>query len=129
VIFMMRKPFLLKIFDAANMQRWNDKISPVELRELDKQAHKMIIAYVLGKFEEEKNNENIDWIEIIEGGIFELLQRIYVTDLKPTLFNEIKKDSEKYKELNEWVCKQIKPLMDSIGENENFYNKFEKYFN
>jgi len=44
---MIRKAFLEKIFDAANMQRWNDKIRPVELRELDKQAHKMIIAYFL----------------------------------------------------------------------------------
>lgn len=51
---MIRKPLLLKIYEMANMQRWNDKIRPVELRELDKQAHKMIIAYVLGKFEEEK---------------------------------------------------------------------------
>ena len=44
---MLRKPLLLKIFDAANMQRWNDKIRPVELRELDKQAHKMVIAYLI----------------------------------------------------------------------------------
>lgn len=44
---MIRKPFLLKIFESADMQRWNDKIRPVDLRELDKQAHKMIIAYVL----------------------------------------------------------------------------------
>ncbi len=46
---MLRKPLLLKIFDAANMQRWNDKILPVELRELDKQAHKMVIAYLISK--------------------------------------------------------------------------------
>ena len=34
---------------AASMQRWNDHIRPVELTELDKQAHKMVIAYVLAK--------------------------------------------------------------------------------
>jgi len=33
------KDFILKILDAASMQRWNDKIRPVDLRELDKQAH------------------------------------------------------------------------------------------
>ena len=38
-------------WSEANMQRWNDKIRPVELRELDKQAHKMVIAYLIGKFE------------------------------------------------------------------------------
>ena len=51
---MIRKALLLKIFDAAYMQRWNDKIRPVDLIELDKQAHKMVIAYFLGKFEEGK---------------------------------------------------------------------------
>lgn len=38
---MIRKALLLKIFSAAYMQRWNDKIRPIELIELDKQAHKM----------------------------------------------------------------------------------------
>ena len=78
---MIRKALLLKIFDAAYMQRWNDKVRPVEMIELDKQAHKMIIAYFLGKFEE--NTKGFIWIEIIEGGIFELLQRLVITDLKP----------------------------------------------
>ncbi len=32
-------------YSMQSMQRWNDKIRPVDLRELDKQAHKMIIAY------------------------------------------------------------------------------------
>ena len=68
----IRKGFILKLFDGANIQRWNDKIRPVELTELDKQAHKMIIAYVLGKYEE--NNSDFNWIDIIEGSIFEYLE-------------------------------------------------------
>ena len=51
----IRKGLALRIFDGANMQRWNDKICPVELRELNKQTHKMVIAYVLEKFEESKD--------------------------------------------------------------------------
>lgn len=62
---MIRKALLLKIFDAAYMQRWNDKIRPIELIELDKQAHKMVIAYFLGKFEEGKSE--FHWIDLIEG--------------------------------------------------------------
>ena len=84
---MITKAFLEKIYEAASMQRWNDKVRPVDLRELDKQAHKMIIAYVIGK-EEERVNE-VDWCEIIEGGIFEFLQRLILTDLKPQIFNDI----------------------------------------
>lgn len=49
---MIKKALLETIYDSASMQRWNDKIRPVELRELDKQAHKMVIAYVIGKIEE-----------------------------------------------------------------------------
>jgi len=121
----IKRRFLLKIFDSANMQRWNDKIRPVELRELDKQAHKMIITYVLGKFEKEKNSKDFNWINIIEGGIFEFLQRLVVTDLKPQLFYRIKQDPDKYKELNKWVYKQVEPIISSIGS--NFCKKFKNY--
>ena len=40
-----------RFYEAASMNRWNDHIRPVELTELDKQAHKMVIAYVIAKFE------------------------------------------------------------------------------
>jgi putative hydrolase of HD superfamily len=120
----IRKGLLLKIYDAASMQRWNDKIRPVELRELDKQAHKMVIAYVLGKFEE--GNPNFSWIEVIEGGLFEFLQRIILTDLKPQIFYKIKEDRNKYNKLNEWVYDQLVPIMSPLGG--NFSKKFRSYF-
>lgn len=107
------------------MQRWNDKIRPVELRELDKQAHKMIIAYILGKYEDEENNDDFDWIEIIEGGIFEFLQRIVVTDLKPQLFHKIKEDQAKYTKLNDWVYKEIDPIIAPIGN--GFRERFKNH--
>lgn len=121
---MMRKALILKIFDAANMQRWNDKIRPVELRELDKQAHKMMIAYFLGKFEEER--QGFDWIEIIEGGLFEFLQRLVLTDLKPQIFYEMAKDREKYRKLNEWVYDRLESLISPLGE--DFCARFREYF-
>jgi putative hydrolase of HD superfamily len=120
----IRKPLLLKIFDAANMQRWNDKIRPVELRELDKQAHKMVIAYLIGKCEED--TEGFDWIEIIEGGMFEFLQRLVVTDLKPQVFYKIKEDRSRYEQLNKWVYAQLEPMISPLGE--GFCSKFRDYF-
>ncbi len=121
---MVRKGLLLKIYDAAFMQRWNDKIRPVELRELDKQAHKMIIAYVLGKFEEE--NPDFNWMEVIEGGFFEFLQRIILTDLKPQVFHRIKEDQSKYRQLNDWVYAQLNPIISPLGE--EFNARFTTYF-
>jgi len=121
---MIRKSFLLKVYDAANMQRWNDKIRPVELRELDKQAHKMVFAFVLGKLNE--NERGFDWIKIIEGGIFEFLQRLVVTDIKPQIFHKIKGDPEKLRQLNDWVFRQLKPIISPIGN--NFSERFVEYF-
>ncbi len=121
---MIRKALILKIHDAASMQRWNDKIRPVELRELDKQAHKMLISYILGKFEE--NNPEFNWIEIIEGGLFEFLQRIIVTDLKPQIFHRIREDRTKYEQLNRWVFDQLAPIMLPLGE--PICERFQKYF-
>ncbi len=121
---MIRKSLLLRLFDSAYMQRWNDKIRPLELVELDKQGHKMIIAYVLGKYEEKKGD--FSWIEIIEGGIFELLQRIVITDLKPTILYEFKKNEDKYKKLNQWVFKELESVISPLGE--DFSDRFRAYF-
>jgi putative hydrolases of HD superfamily len=120
----MRKAFILKIQDAASMQRWNDKIRPVELRELDKQAHKMIIAYFLGKFEE--GRADFDWVEVIEGGLFELLQRLVITDLKPQVLDRIKGDRARYAQLNEWVFQRLEPILSPLGR--ELSEKFKGHF-
>jgi len=121
----VKKPLLLKIFEAASMQRWNDQIRMVELTELDKQAHKMIAAYVLGRFEESESSRQINWTSIIEAGLFEFLQRIVLTDLKPPLFYEIKRDKEKYLKLNTWVYDRIYPFIECLGQ--YFCNRFKNY--
>ncbi len=121
---MIRKALLFKIYDAANMQRWNDKIRPVELRELDKQAHKMVIAYILGKFEEA--NPAFDWLRVIEGGIFEFLQRTVLTDLKPQIFYKIKEDRERYAQLNGWIYEQLAPIISPLGA--QFEEGYRSYF-
>ena len=120
---MIRKALAQRIFDAANMQRWNDKICPVELRELDKQAHKMVIAYLLGKFEE---GEGFDWMEVMEGGIFEFLHRLVLTDLKPQILYKIKEDRSKYEQLNRWIYQQLEPVLAPLGR--DFCLRFRNYF-
>lgn len=121
---MLTKDLLLRLFDAAYMLRWNDKVRPVDLVELDKQAHKMVIAYVLGKLQEKERG--VDWIEIIEGGIFELLQRMVVTDIKPPIFHRIRADAAKYQLLNQWVYRELEPLLQPLGR--DFAARFQAYF-
>jgi len=112
--------FLLKIYEAASMQRWNDQIKTVEFTELDKQAHKMIVAYILGRCEEDlgaeaKEKVKLDWISVIETGIFDFLKRIVLTDLKPPLIYKIKEDKKKYRKLNQWVFDRVSPFVQVMG--------------
>lgn len=122
---MINSALLLKLYEAASMQRWNDQIRSVELTELDKQAHKMVVAYVLAKLEQDRGTKEINWVEIVESGIFEYLQRIVLTDLKPPLFHRIKEDREKYIKLNEWVYGSIYPVISCLGE--DFCGRFRGY--
>ena len=121
---------LLKIYEAASMQRWNDQIKTIELTELDKQSHKMIVAYILGRCEEDlsagdKEKVQIDWISVIETGIFDFLKRIILTDLKPPLIYKIKEDNKKYRKLNQWVFKRISPFVQDLGS--DFIEKLKKH--
>jgi putative hydrolase of HD superfamily len=120
---MITKDLILRIFSAANILRWNDHIRPSDFFELDKQSHKMIIAYIIAKFEEE-NGKTVDWIKLIEGGIFEFFQRIMLTDLKPEVFREIM--SKKEKELNKWVLGNLKRDLDALPV--GFGQRCYKYF-
>ena len=123
---MFGKGFVYLIYEAASIQRWNDHIRPLEFTEIDKQAHKAIIALLLAKFEEEENKRKIDWKKLIEGLIFEILHRIKLTDIKPTVFHRVM--LKKRKELNDWVFKELEQPLRDIERGE-FYNRFKTYFN
>ena len=120
---MFSESLIKKIFSSANLQRWNDHIRPVELSEIDKQSHKMIIAYLIGKYQEDFGDE-VRWKELIEGSIFELLHRIVLTDLKPSVFYMIME--EKKEEINSWVFDQLDVHIKKIGG--GFKEKFLRYF-
>lgn len=98
---------LNEFFKGFTVQRWNDKIRTIELLEIDKHAHKMFVAYVLGKYEED-NGTKVNWIEIIYGGIFELLRRIIISDIKSPIYYRIQTDyPDTFQKLNDWVFSKI----------------------
>lgn len=117
------KALLELIHQGAHIQRWNDHIRPKGFTELDKQAQKMVIAYILAKFEEDDKKVVINWRNLIEGGIFEYLQRIVLTDIKPPIFYKLM--SEHGEKLNMWVLKQLKDRLLIIPD--NFFEKFQSY--
>jgi len=121
----MNKALSLRFYEAASMQRWNDQIRVVDLTELDKQAHKMIVAYVLAKLEHDLGTPGLDWVQIVEAGIFEYLQRTVLTDIKPPLFHRIKENKDKYERLNLWVYDTLEPEISCIGQ--DFCARFKSY--
>jgi putative hydrolase of HD superfamily len=122
----MIEKLIERFFEAASMQRWNDHIRPVELTELDKQAHKMVIAYVIAKIEEDKKGKgHIDWLNLIESFIFEFLYRLVLTDIKPPVFHRMM--AERRQELNNHVLNELKDDLDYLND-EKFKHKFESYF-
>ena len=120
---MVTKGLIERFFEAASIQRWNDHVRPVEFTELDKQAHKMVIAYVVARFEETERETKVDWIRLVEGGLFEFLQRVILTDIKPPVFHKMM--TRKGRELNEWVLRQLD--CDIAGLKGDFGEHFREY--
>lgn len=109
------------LYDSASIRRWNDQVRPMDFSELDKQAHKMVIAYVLARFEDEvAGRPAIDWLKLIEGGMFEMLHRIILTDIKPPVFYKMM--AEKGPELNEYVLQRLDAEVGAVkgGFRERF---------
>ena len=127
---MMRESFLRFVYEAAGMQRWNDHIRPHKgFTELDKQAHKMFFAYIIGIFEEEENQQ-VNWTNLIEGAIFEFFHRVLLTDIKPPIFHKL---MEKHgNQLNHLVIEKLREkgifeLDEGIEERLKSYLFDEQY--
>ena len=107
------------IFSSASIQRWNDYPRMVDLVELDKQAHKFIIAFFIAKLE-----KDINYTHLIEAGIFEFLRRVVVTDIRPDVFR--KALQKKGKEINSWVLSKLESSLIDIDDG-SFFQKFKEY--
>ena len=77
----MEKSFALKIFEGFSIQRWNDLVRPFDLVEMDKAAEKMVLVYLMGKYEEH-NGHKINWYWMIYASLFDLLRKIALCDIK-----------------------------------------------
>ena len=112
-----------RFFDAVNMHRWNDHLRPLDLTEVDKQAHKAAIAWVLGMYEKYENGTDIDWQRLIEHGMFSFLKRTVLTDLKPQLLHRM--EDEKFDEVNDYVIAEVKTGIPDMEP--SLLKRFEDY--
>ncbi|MGE4551480.1 MAG: HD domain-containing protein [Desulfovibrionaceae bacterium] len=115
----IRKSLLELVFSGSFMKRWNDKLRPMELVEVDKQAHKMLTAWVLFALysrdmdvEERRSLGEL----VVEGGLFEYLHRLVITDIKPPVYYRIKANRADYRRLIEWVLGKLAPRIALLGE-------------
>ncbi|MFZ5813563.1 MAG: HD domain-containing protein [Thermodesulfobacteriota bacterium] len=124
----VRKSLLQLVFAGSFMKRWNDKHRSMQLVEVDKQAHKMMVAWMLFAL----NSEGLDPArrqalagEIIEGGIFDYFYRLVITDIKPPVFYRMKANPAHYEKLTAWVFEQLEPRVRSLGE--AFWDRLRAY--
>lgn len=116
-------PLILKMFEAFSIERWNDLIRPFDLMEMDKAGEKMVLAYMIGKFEENSGGR-INWQWMINASLFDLLKKIALCDIKAPVQDLIKAEyPDEYMRLNEWVLNQYKPFI----RDENFFSAFTIY--
>ncbi|SKA72331.1 putative hydrolases of HD superfamily [Paucidesulfovibrio gracilis DSM 16080] len=116
---MIRKGLLDLVFSGAYMKRWNDKLRPLQLVEVDKQSHKMIVAWLLFMLNSRDMDEGTRLNlgdQVVEGGMFDYLFRLVITDIKPPVFYRIKANPDDYARLSDWVLKTLRPLLAPLGE-------------
>lgn len=121
---MLSKKFIEFLFEGAHIQRWNDHIRPNGFTELDKQAHKMMILYILAKYEEQDHGAKLNWRVLMEGGIFEFMHRIILTDIKPPIYHELMRVHGR--KLNAWIYSQLERRVPELDE--VFFDKLKRWF-
>lgn len=124
----IRKSLLQLTFSGAFMRRWNDKLCPVALYEMDKQAHKMIVAWLLT----ERGSRDLPGEErlrlghaVVERGLFDYFYRLVITDIKPPVFYRIRENEANYRKLTQWVLSELQPVLEPLGD--AFWERFSAY--
>ena len=104
----MNKALLDKLFEGFSILRWNDMPRSMPLVELDKHAHKMMYAWLLGTLLEAQG-ARIRWLRIVEGGVFELFKRLVCSDIQAPIFRAIEhKLGEELHDFHAWIYEQLR---------------------
>ncbi|MGL4722163.1 MAG: HD domain-containing protein [Desulfovibrionaceae bacterium] len=116
------------VFSGASLRRWNDMLRPTEFFEIDRQGHKMLIAWLLFLLETKNTKEDEKiciYQELVERAMFDYFFNLATTDIKPTIFNKIKQNEEDYTMLLDWGIKIFSEYIAPMGT--EFVEKSRKY--
>ncbi len=121
---MITKTLIDRIFNTASISRWNEFLHPIELTELDKHAHRAMIAFILAKTVEEKDGK-YDWTSLIECIVFELLEKSVLTDIQRPVFDAIKSSNPQF--FKDYVVSNLSYDILKLHRGEVFYEHFIQY--
>lgn len=90
----------------------------MQLAEIEKQAHKMLVACILWH-EYSKLLPLLDRtalaIKIIEGALFDYFYRLIITDIKPPVFYKIRQNRKHFEQLSQYAFDRLEPALASTG--------------
>jgi len=105
------------------IQRWNDRIRPLPLVEIDRFALTMISSFIIGNILESNTESRLDWDFIIYGSIYDLFRKLRFYDMKSTVQRRIK-DSfpDEWTNMNDKLLYELKYLVPN-----HLYQKLRSY--
>lgn len=86
----------------------------------------MIMAWVIYRYESEIRERPQNWEFLMEGGIFEFLHRVVLTDIKPPVFHKLMQDTNQREKLNAWVADRLEEDLTRLSP--DFARRFRMYF-
>lgn len=126
----MRVNLLQLLFSGASLWRWNDKLRPAQLSEIEKQGHKMLVACALCH----ENTQGLDpenaallTGRMIMGALADYFYRLVITDIKPPVFYKIRQNPAHYEQLTTFVLKNLSPVLAPLPRFHEFMENWHRH--
>jgi putative hydrolase of HD superfamily len=122
---MIQKALVDIMFRASYMKRWTDRVRPVDFTVLGKEAHAMSATWLLGRRYEVETGNALNWALMVEAGIFSMLEKCVLSDIKAQVFDSLMSDQAAGESLRQHVMQSLK---DPLGDvNRGLYDRFESH--
>lgn len=122
---MIQKALVDLVFRASYMKRWTDRVRPIDFTVLGKEAHAMSAAWLLGRRFEVETGKSLNWPLMVEAGIFSVLEKCVLSDIKSQVFDKLLEDELAGADLKQHVLQVLK---DPLGDvNRRLYDRFRHH--
>jgi len=122
---MLTRGLVAKLFETSTMQRWTDHARPISFTILGKHAHMMTAAWVYGRCLVCRG-QAIDWPKLIDYGVFELLRKAVLTDIKSQVFRGLNRNRKSRDALMGHVEGSLRDDLRAVSI--GFFEDFVTYF-